>query len=61
MEYNHFNYCPLTEKNEDIIDCIENIDVADEFIPNRFKTKDNWKEICKNCPIHKELFNDNQE
>lgn len=58
MEYNDFNYCPLTEKNEDIVDCMENIDIADRFIPDRFKVKRDWKQICNNCPIHNELVNE---
>lgn len=56
MEYNILNYCPLTEQNEDIVDCMENMDVKEEFIPARFKAKSNWKKICEDCPIHKRLM-----
>ena len=58
MEYNTFNYCPLTDKEEDIVDCMENIDIKEEFIPARFKVKSEWKSICENCPIHQRLLNE---
>lgn len=51
-------YCPLIESNVDPIDCLENIDIIDGFIsdeshiPDKFKAKGNWKEICKSCKDH---------
>ena len=50
--------CPLADKSIDEVDCLENIDIIDEFIsndehiPTEFKTKDNYKDICKNCIYH---------
>lgn len=61
MDYNDLNYCPLTDKKESIVDCMENIDTSDQFIPERFKLKSNWKQICRECPIHKELFEEPSE
>ena len=58
MEYKEYNYCPLTEKEESIIDCMENDDIADRFIPERFKQKPNWKEICNKCSIRIRLNNE---
>lgn len=58
MDYNDYNYCPLTEKDESIVDCMENVDIAERFIPERFKQKPDWLQICRNCPIHKELFDE---
>lgn len=42
-------FCPLIDAEINICDCSENRDVREEAIPQRFKEKENWKEICKNC------------
>ena len=52
-----FVMCPLVDENIEPIDCIENSDAIDgiitkETIPERFKKKPNWKEICKKCKWH---------
>lgn len=44
--------CPLVEREIDPIDCMENRDVKEQSIPNEYKQKENWKEICKNCKWH---------
>ncbi len=49
--------CPLVDTLINIGDCIENIDVVDGLItesslPDQYKQKENWKEICKNCKYH---------
>ncbi|MBP0963866.1 MAG: hypothetical protein J5999_01060 [Oscillospiraceae bacterium] len=41
--------CPLIDKEISCVDCMENRDVKDENIPDIFKKKDNWKDICQNC------------
>lgn len=43
--------CPLTDDWEQDIDCMENQSVIDSSIPERFKKKKDWKEICKQCPF----------
>lgn len=54
--------CPLIDNNIDPIDCIENIDIIDDFIsddthiPNEFKVKPNYKEICKKCKYHESTW-----
>lgn len=51
-------FCPLIDADTNPSDCIENIDIIDGFIsdeshiPEKFKTKDNWKELCKSCKYH---------
>ena len=52
-----FVMCPLVDENIEPIDCIENSDaihgiIKKETIPERFKKKPNWKEICKKCKWH---------
>lgn len=49
--------CPLVDHDIDDIDCIENRDVVDDMIvessmPDKYKTKENWKEICMKCKYH---------
>lgn len=49
--------CPLVDDVIEDIDCIENRDVINEMIveealPDKYKKKSNWKEICKNCKWH---------
>lgn len=49
--------CPLVDDIIEDIECIENRDVVDEMIteeslPNKYKRKSNWKEICKKCKWH---------
>ena len=43
--------CPLTDDWEQDIDCMENQGVIESFIPERFKKKKNWKEICEASPF----------
>ena len=51
-------FCPLIDADIDSGDCIENTDIIDGFIsdeshiPERFKVKSNWREICKSCKDH---------
>lgn len=52
--------CPLVNNKiiEDI-DCLENADIADGIIkdthlPDEYKIKSNWREICKACRNHRE-------
>jgi hypothetical protein len=46
-------FCPLVEGYVSIVDCMENRDIKEEFIPEQFKIKSNWKDICNNCPYNK--------
>lgn len=43
--------CPLVDNWIDPIDCLENQGIREEYIPERFKIKRNWKEICRACPF----------
>lgn len=43
--------CPLVDDWIAPIDCMENQDIKEEYIPDRFKVKHDWKEICKACPF----------
>lgn len=50
-------YCPMIDSEIDIADCIENVDVVDGLIienslPQKYKQKHDWKEICKKCKYH---------
>lgn len=49
--------CPLVDEIIEDIDCIENRDIVDGMIiessmPERFKKKEHWKDICKKCKWH---------
>lgn len=49
--------CPLVDEKIENIDCIENSDAVDgmlkkDFVPERFKKKPEWEEICKKCKWH---------
>lgn len=41
--------CPLIDGLISPADCMENQDLREESIPEKFKEKENWKEICENC------------
>lgn len=43
--------CPLVDDWIKDIDCMENQSVIDSAIPERFKKKKNWQEICQKCPF----------
>lgn len=43
--------CPLVDELIEDIDCLENQDIKPEFIPEKFKIKKNWQQICRNCPF----------
>lgn len=52
-----FVYCPLVNRKIEDIDCIENRDIVDDMIielslPDEYKRKKNWRDICKNCKWH---------
>ncbi len=49
--------CPLVGEKIDIWDCYENISIADRQLkesamPERFKQKPNWRDICLDCKYH---------
>lgn len=43
--------CPLVDDWIADIDCLENQDIAELFIPIEFKRKKDWKNICEHCPF----------
>ena len=50
-------FCPLIDKKIDVAECIENVDCIDGYIaltslPEMYKIKENYKDICKNCKHH---------
>ena len=44
--------CPLVDSEIEIIDCVENRDIKEVCIPEKYKKKENWKDICKNCEYY---------
>lgn len=46
-------FCPLIDRNIDIVDCMENRDTTEASIPAEYKAKSNWKTICQNCANQK--------
>lgn len=49
MEYEEMIFCPLIDEKISIVDCMENRDIKDKYIPEKYKQKKNWKSICKDC------------
>ncbi len=43
--------CPLVDGWIDPIDCMENQAILAARIPDHFKSKPKWKEICLDCPF----------
>lgn len=43
--------CPLVNDWIEDIDCMENQALRPESIPDKFKHKPNWREICNQCPF----------
>lgn len=57
MDGPDFVMCPLVDQRIENIDCIENSDAVDgiikkETVPEKFKRKPEWKQICKKCKWH---------
>lgn len=44
--------CPLVSKQISPVDCMENRDLKDQYIPEIYKTNPDWKEICRECKYH---------
>ena len=44
--------CPLVDEKIDPVDCMENRETREESIPQKYKQKENWKDICKKCKYH---------
>ena len=47
--------CPLVDLNIEESNCLENAMIVSGFMDEnrmieRFKEKENWRDICKNCP-----------
>lgn len=52
-----FVKCPLVDAKIENIDCIENAEAVDGIIkkntvPEKFKKKTDWEEICQKCKWH---------
>lgn len=50
--------CPLVDTSIEDIDCIENRDIVDgnlveDGMPEKYKSKTDWKQICQLCKNHK--------
>lgn len=45
--------CPLINIEISCVECMENQDTKEDFIPEIYKKLDNWKEVCKNCKYNK--------
>ena len=50
-------FCPLVDRKIEDIHCIENRDVVDGMLvesslPDEYKRKINWKDICRKCQWH---------
>lgn len=57
MDEPDFVMCPLVDQRIENIDCIENSDAVDgiikkEAVPQRFKQKPGWEQICEKCKWH---------
>lgn len=44
--------CPLVKEKITPVDCMENRDLKEINIPNKFKQDPNWKEICQKCKYY---------
>ena len=42
-------FCPLVDEKIDCVDCMENRYTCDSSIPEKYKRKKDWKDICNNC------------
>lgn len=42
-------FCPLVDADITIYDCSENREIKKAFIPDIYKVKENWEEICRRC------------
>lgn len=49
MENEEMVLCPLVDSEITPTDCMENRDLNENAIPEQYKAKPNWKEICNNC------------
>lgn len=43
--------CPLVDDFIEDVDCMENQEVSEKFIPEKFKKKGDWQNICMQCPF----------
>ena len=45
-------FCPLVDRLIDKVDCMENRDIKEEYIPAEYKQKKDWREMCKKCKYY---------
>ena len=43
--------CPLINEWIENYVCVENQAIREDWIPDKFKQKPNWREICNQCPF----------
>ncbi len=48
----HVVMCPLVDRYISIDECMENREIKTEFIPEEFKAKEQWEDICKKCKYY---------
>lgn len=44
--------CPLVDMQISVVECMENRETKEVFIPERFKEKADWKKVCQNCKYY---------
>ncbi|MCC8041959.1 MAG: hypothetical protein LIO69_00270 [Oscillospiraceae bacterium] len=44
--------CPLIDRHISIDECMENREIKEKFIPEEFKEKEQWKDICQKCKYY---------
>jgi len=45
-------YCPLVNGLITPVECMENRDIDEKYIPDKFKILRDWKKVCKNCKYY---------
>lgn len=44
--------CPLIDGLITPIECMENREIHEDMIPEEFKKKVDWQDICRNCKYY---------
>ena len=45
-------FCPLVNEKILPVDCMENQDLKDSSVPDKFKTSTDWRKICEKCKYY---------
>ena len=52
MKNDEMIICPLINEKISPVDCMENQDLKDSCVPEKFKISPEWRKVCEKCEYY---------